>query len=65
MKTASAIRYQAAKLPACLSADSISIPGSSQGRGPCRHFIPLTSLVFLSPSISALFSQPEAQEYDN
>lgn len=48
METAHAIHYQAARLPACLSADSLSIPDSSQGRGPCWHFIPLTSLVFLS-----------------
>lgn len=52
METAHAIHYQAARLPACLGADSLSIPDSSQGHGPCWHFIPLTSLVFLSPTNS-------------
>lgn len=67
MKTTSAIHYWAAKLPACLSADSLSIPGSSQGHGPCRHSTPLhlPAWFSLAPSISALLSQPVAQEYDN
>lgn len=52
METAHAIHYQAARPPACLSADSLSIPACSQGCGPCWHFIPLTSLVFLSPTNS-------------
>lgn len=52
METAHAIHYQAAMPPACLSADSLSIPDCSQGRGPCWHFIPLTSLIFLSTTNS-------------